>query len=294
MFIRFIALFLLGIMPFTHALSQSSGKRQNDLGTCAICKNGEHSNEDPYVKGFKYELPFIAVGAGLLTTGFVLQSVNKTKPYTEAELDNLNRADINPFDRPATYNYSMQAVAASDVIRFGVLILPLVFLSTHHTRSDLGSLIVMGLEVGAITYGLTVSIKNIVNRPRPYVYNPDVALDERTNSMSKKSFISGHTSLTAAVSFFTAKVMTDYHPNMKTGIKVAVWSVAATIPAFTAYLRVESGQHFPTDVLAGYAVGAFTGWVVPQLHKKKKRHSNYSVFPVMYYGAPGLHLTYKF
>ena len=77
-------------------------------------------------------------------------------------------------------------------------------------------------------------------------------------------------------------------------MKVAVWSVAAGIPAITAYLRVESGQHFPTDVLAGYAVGAFTGWIVPHLHKKKKKHSNYSVFPVIYYGAPGVHLTYKF
>lgn len=294
MFIRFIVMLLLGLIPLTPAVSQTSGKTQNKVEVCAFCKNGKHINKNPYVKGFKYELPFIAVGAGLLTTGFVLQSVNKTQPYTEAELNNLNRDDINPFDRPATYNYSPQAAATSDIIRLGVLILPVIFLSSHHTRSDIGSLFVMGLEVGAITYGLTLSIKNIANRPRPYVYNPDVPLGERTNSISKKSFFSGHTSFTASFSFFTAKVITDYHTNMKTGIKITVWSTAAIIPAITAYFRVESGKHFPTDVLAGYAVGAFTGWIVPQLHKKKKKNANYSLFPVMYYGAPGLHFTYKF
>ena len=294
MFKGFITVLLLGLIPLTPALSQTSGKTQNKVEDCYICKNGKHTNKNPYVKGFKYELPFIAVGAGLLTTGFVLQSINKTQPYTEAELSNLNRNDINPFDRPATYNYSPKAAASSDIIRLGVLILPVIFLSTHHTRSDLGSLLVMGLEVGAITYGLTLSIKNIANRPRPIVYNPNAPVGERTNSISKRSFFSGHTSFTASFSFFTAKVITDYHTNMKTGIKIAVWSMAATIPAITAYLRVESGKHFSTDVLSGYAIGAFTGWIVPQLHKKKKKNANYSLFPVIYNGAPGLHFTYKF
>jgi len=294
MFRRIITVVLLGLLPFTHTFSQTAVKKQNKPDYCAFCKNGIHKNKSPYVKGFKHEIPFLAVGAGLLTTGFVLQYTNKTQPFTEAELNNLTRNDINAFDRPATYNYSPQAAATSDIIRLGILILPIVFLSTHHTRSDIGSLLVMGLEVGAITYGLTLGVKNIVNRTRPYVYNPDVPVGERTNSISRRSFFSGHTSFTASFSFFTAKVLNDYHPNMKTGLKIVIWSTAAIIPAVTAYLRVESGKHFPTDVIAGYVIGAFTGWIVPQLHKKNRKNSNYSLFPVMYYGTPGVYFTYRF
>ena len=275
-------------------LSQSTGKPRNKTDYCAFCKNGVHKNKNPYVKGFKYEIPFIAAGTGLLTTGFVLQSTNKTQPYKAAELNTLNRNSINAFDRPATYNYSPQAASTSDIFRIGVLILPVIFLSTHHTRSDIGSLLVMGLEVGAITYGLTLSMKNIVNRTRPYVYNPDVPVGERTNNISRLSFFSGHTSFTASFTFFTAKVLSDYHPNMKTGLKIAIWSTAAIIPAVTAYLRVKSGKHFPTDVIAAYAVGAFSGWIIPQLHKKTRKNSNYSLFPVIYYGTPGLYFTYNF
>ncbi|OQX75475.1 MAG: hypothetical protein B6D64_11575 [Bacteroidetes bacterium 4484_276] len=293
MLIRYIAVLLLGFMPFTSALAQAPDKVQRRDKGCAYCKAGEHTNENPYVRGFKHELPFIATGAGLLTTGFVLQAVNPTQPFTIPELDNLNRDDINPFDRPASYNYSPQAAKTSDIIRLGVLILPAIFLSNHHTRPNIGSLLVMGLEVGAITYGLTLTVKNIANRPRPYVYNTDVPVDERTNDISKKSFFSGHASFTASFSFFTAKVISDYHPNMKTGLKIAVWSTAAIIPAVTGYLRVESGKHFPTDVITGYAIGAFAGWIVPQLHKKKKRNVNYSLIPVMYRGAPGLYFRYK-
>jgi len=294
MFKQFIITLLLGLILFTPALTQNPAKTHHKAKDCSYCKNGKHANENPYVKGFKYELPFIALGAGLITTGFVLQSVNKTLPFTETELNHLNRDDLRAFDRPAAYKYSPQAAAISDVFRAGVVILPIIFLSSHHTRSDIGSLAVMGLEVGAITYGLTLSIKNIANRPRPLVYNPEAPFEERTNNISKRSFFSGHTSFTSSFSFYTAKVITDYHPNMKTGIKIAVWSTAAIIPAITGYLRVEAGKHFPTDVMTGYAVGAVTGWLVPHLHKKKKSDANYSLLPIMYNGTPGLYFNYKF
>ncbi len=56
---------------------------------------------------------------------------------------------------------------------------------------------------------------------------------------------------------------------MATGAKIALWSFSAYIPALTGYFRVKAGKHFTTDVMAGYAVGAFTGWLIPHLHKKK-------------------------
>ena len=74
--------------------------------------------------------------------------------------------------------------------------------------------------------------------------------------------------MTAANTFFAAKVFSDYYPDSKW--KPVVWTAAATIPAITGYLRVKGGRHFTTDVITGYAVGAAVGYLVPHFHKKKK------------------------
>jgi membrane-associated phospholipid phosphatase len=210
----------------------------------------------------------------------------------------LDRDDVNAFDRPATYNWNPNAAKASDYIRTSVIILPIIFLGNHHTRKDIGPLLIMTLEVTAITYGLTIGIKHIVNRTRPLVYNddhdPPVPLDERTADNSRLSFFSGHTSFTAAFSFFFAKVMSDYHPDMKTEYKIGLWTFAAAVPFATAYLRVSAGKHFPTDVMTGYAVGAAIGWLVPHLHKKKKLPEGMSIMPSFSYGSRGIYLSYRF
>ena len=260
---------------------------------CFLCKEGEHQDKSPYKIGWKEDLPFIIVGAGLATTGIVLKYTNDTEPYTVAELETLDRNDVNAFDRSATYNWDEKAAKTSDFLFLTTLVLPAVFLINHHTRSDIGPLLLMGLEVASINFGITSGVKNLVNRSRPYVYNTDLSNEQRTDSQSRVSFFSGHTSVTASFSFFMAKVMSDYHPDMKTGLKIGLWAFAAAIPATTGYLRVKSGKHFKTDVITGYAIGAFTGWLVPHLHLKKNLKTNLSVYPVRMYGVNGIGLTFK-
>jgi len=290
MLFRFFLVLLVSLISAIPVFPQVESRNEY----CPICKNGVHINDSPYKKGFKTELPFLITSVGLMSSGFLLQSINKTDPFSEFEVNNLDRNSVNPFDRPATYNWDPDAATTSDYLAVGVLALPVLLLSTHHTRSDLGNLIVMGLEVGMINYGFTLSIKNLANRTRPFVYNPDAPMDEKTNSDSRFSFFSGHTSNTAAVSFFFAKVMNDYHPNMKTGLKVTMWTVALAVPTTMAYHRVESGKHFKTDVITGFAVGAATGWLVPHLHKKEKKESAFSAFPTTIFGKPGMYLCYRF
>ena len=120
----------------------------------------------------------------------------------------------------------------------------------------------------ATTTGLTFIAKNIANRNRPFLYNPEVPLEDKISSSANRSFFSGHTSHTAAFTFMMAKIFHDYHPNSKQGMKIIIWSFSAALPAVTGFLRVKAGKHFPTDVITGYAVGAFTGWLIPHLHKK--------------------------
>ncbi len=149
--------------------------------SCGLCKNGAHPKENPYDLDFRSEIPFIIASAASITYGVLMQSSNKTMPFDENELNQLNRPDVNSFDRPATYNWDVKAQQASDILRTGVIILPIMFLANHHTRSDFGSLLVMGLEVSAITYGLTLGVKHTFNRTRPLAYNENVPLEERTS-----------------------------------------------------------------------------------------------------------------
>jgi len=262
--------------------------------SCRVCKSGVHLNGNPYRHDFKSEVPFIITSGASLTFALAVRLTDNTQPYSANELDQLDRNDVNAFDRPATYNWNPNAAKASDIIRTSVIILPIIFLGNHHTRSDFGSLLIMGLEVTAITYGLTTGIKHAVNRTRPLVYNEEVPVEDRTASNSRLSFFSGHTSFTAAFSFFIAKVMNDYHSDMKTEYKIGLWVFAAAVPLATGYLRVSAGKHFPTDVMTGYAIGAFVGWLIPELHKKKKLNEGLSISPSFSYGSRGIYLSYRF
>jgi membrane-associated phospholipid phosphatase len=289
-----IRLFFAGILfiGFNNPVLSQDEVSDND-DNCTWCKDGKHQTGSPYKIGWKEDLPFIVVGAGMATAGVVLKYTNDTEPYTTAELETLDRNDVNAFDRGATYNWDEEAAEISDYLFFTTLILPAALLINHHTRSDIGPLLLMGLEVASINYGITSGVKNLVNRTRPYVYNTDLSDEQRTDSQSRVSFFSGHTSVTASFSFFFAKVVSDYHPDMKKGVKLGIWAFAAAIPATTGYLRVKSGKHYRTDVITGYAIGAFTGWLIPHLHLKKNLNKSLSVYPVRIYGVNGIGLTFK-
>lgn len=266
----FMRILLFSVVLF---ISFPTWSQESSPDFCSICKEHAHTDAPPYRLSFKNEIPFIVSSGLILGTGFLAAELNNTKPFTVPELGNLDVLSINSLDRKAVDNYSPQDARTSDYIRTGVTILPILLLSEHHTKSDITALLAMSAEVMAITFGITNTVKNVVNRARPLVYNLEAPLDERTGKRSRRSFFSGHTSHTAAAAFFVAKVITDYHPNMNKGSKVALWAVSSSIPALTAYLRVTAGKHFPTDVMTGYAAGAFVGWLIPHLHKVSKKDS---------------------
>lgn len=262
-----------------------------------MCKEKKHKSiESPYHISTKSELPYIIVGGGLAAAGLILRYTDNTVPYTPLELAALDRSDVIPIDRGATRNWDEGAGTTSDILAITTLLLPTIFIANHHTRNDIGPIVVMGLEIAAINYGITNTIKSTVNRTRPYAYNTEAGLtyEERTDTKSRFSFISGHTSATASFSFFSAKVMTDYHPDMQTGWKIGIWTFAAALPAVTGYYRIEAGAHYPTDVIGGYIVGAATGLIIPHLHKKKSEESKWSFYPSRVFGKQGVGVAYKF
>jgi len=243
--------------------------------------------QSPYELTLKKDAPILTFG---LAGGFasVFYDFN-IKPLDEEDVAEriANPFDINSFDRKAVNFYSSKARRNSDVLLYTTYSYPFLFLLDKNIRSDYLTVGVMTIEVFLINGSLTASTKGFVQRARPFVYNTDVAIEEKLRKNAKLSFYSGHTSVVSSLSFFSARVFSDYHPNSKW--KPAVWSAAAIIPAATGYFRVKGGKHFPTDVITGYITGALIGYFIPVLHRKKDKDQKVGVN--IYPGPTSLGMT---
>ena len=88
--------------------------------------------------------------------------------------------------------------------------------------------------------------------------------------------------------------MTDYHPTAKKGVKIGIWTFAASVPAVTGYLRVRAGKHFPTDVITGFVAGGLVGVLLPHFHRKKNNRLNRKNTLIPSVGIGSAALTFHF
>lgn len=221
------------------------------------------SAQSPYILDVEQEFTYTAFGGSAFFLARYMKS--RTKLFTSDQLESLDARAVPPIDRGATRWNSLTARETSDVFMIGSHVLPALFLTARKTRHDFEEIAILWGEVMIINTGLTQLSKYTFRRARPYVYNPETRAADIQTQTARAAFISGHTSATAANCFFFAKVFSDYYPDSK--LKPIVWTAAASIPALTGYLRVKSGRHFPSDVVAGYALGACVGYFIPHLHK---------------------------
>jgi membrane-associated phospholipid phosphatase len=217
--------------------------------------------------------------------------------FTETEARNLNKNDVNSFDRFSAGNHSASAKKVSDVMLYGSLAAPALLLFDSDINDNTGQLLALYVETMAITGTLFTMGSAAFPRTRPLVYDKSgaVPMREKTRANAQNSFFAGHTAAVSTVSFFTAKVFHDYNPDSP--LRPFVWAGAALVPAAVGYLRLEAGKHFLSDNLVGYGVGAAVGILVPQLHKKGN-NSGFSispgVIPLLGQAVDGVHLQYKF
>jgi len=223
-----------------------------------------------------------------------LRIVDRKSPLDSLEISQLDPNDINAFDRSATRQDASKIYDAwdlSDIGMRGSFLLPALLMLDKEIRQDWAPVLLLYLESEAIVGNLfSWGAAMHIDRIRPLVYNPDVSYGDKTFKRNKNSFYSGHTSSSAAASFFVAKVYCDYHPELGAK-KLIFYGLAIIPPAFTGYYRYKGMKHFPTDVITGFAVGATTGILVPHLHKRK--NSNLSLIPVTGRYS-GLAMTLKF
>jgi len=238
---------------------------------------GQNNGHKPFYLDFTREAILISAGSAAAVTAFVI--LENVQPFTPDEISLLNPADVNGFDRGAIGPYKEDV--AGDVLLYTAYLLPISFLAYGETKNDFLDLALMYGEVLLIQGSINGIVKGTAQRTRPFVYDVNTPLDEKTTNQAKRSFFSGHTSITTAITFFTAKVFSEYIDDNTT--KILIWSGAVLYPAIVALLRVNTHWHFPSDVIAGYVFGALVGYLIPELHKSKEGNSISILPPVNIY-----------
>ena len=171
-------------------------------------------------------------------------------------------ASLWGIDRGVVGHATAGAGAASDVLVLGVMGgAALAVVAGAPSAARTGNAAVFG-ETIAAAYAATSWLKVAVGRERPVLYTAD-ALTAADDPDSQRSLPSGHTAAAfgAAVSYL---VMSGrQHLPHRTRNAVLLFGGAAAVGT----LRVAAGRHFPTDVLAGAALGSLIGWLVPTVHR---------------------------
>jgi undecaprenyl-diphosphatase len=235
------------------------------LGPPAL-EEGQHFTIDPVTDGV------LIGGSGgvsillslILSTGEIEPAA--PTPGAQSNLLAIDRLAVTQHIDPNAGTYSTVALGAA--IGFAAID-PL--LSAYRDGWD-------AALVDAVMYGETISLtetltditKIAVRRPRPIDYY-DCAVKVTPTSCSNDtdlslSFFSGHASTVGAIG-----ATASYLAFQRSGVKHwRGWVTLATSLALTSFVsieRVRSGEHFPTDVIAGSLAGAMVGTLVPHLHK---------------------------
>jgi membrane-associated phospholipid phosphatase len=255
----------------------------------SFSQNENKETFHPYKLCLKADIPVTAIGIGGTIYG-VTRREGKSN-FDSVYVLSLHPSQLPRMDRDVTKQNNELASKTSDVLLVSGFVLPWFLAFDKGVRSDLGTVSLMYLETMAITgmgYWLSAGL---IDKARPYVYNKDVPLERRISKHSKDSFYGGHVSVTAAGTFFIAKVFNDYHP--ESSFRYVLWSFAGVATAANAYARYRGGYHFTSDIAIGAVVGTIVGIAVPVIHHKKKKKTKVTLSPVI--GEyKGLSINYNF
>ena len=225
------------------------------------------------------DIPIAA--AGTAWSLYAFSKIYVKPPSSEEKILSLKKEDINSFDRWAVRPYNGTLDKISYYPFYAALPYPLIFFAADDAmRKDYWKLSFLYWEAMAITGIFGEGATYSVDKYRPYAYSSGTQMDKRTDGLSKNSFYAGHVQVVAVPTFFVAKVYADYHPDSPT--RWVYYGIAALATATTSYMRLEAGEHFPSDILLGAAMGTLTGILVPQFHKHSLlKNQDMSIFPYL-------------
>jgi len=180
--------------------------------------------------------------------------------------DDLQRKNIFPMDRFAVDLSSEAMAVTSDITALLSIGLPFISMATSRKKEIVCQDMLMYIESICLIEGLTLLSKSVFKRPRPYAYRFDKSQNSRMNRSAISSFFSNHTAAAFNGAVFAGTVFQQRYPDSP-WVK-PIWIGGLILATATAIFRVTSGNHFPTDVLAGAVLGSFTGWLLPHIHRR--------------------------
>jgi undecaprenyl-diphosphatase len=229
-------------------------------------EEGQHFTLDPVADG-----ALTAAGFGFSGLLGLVLSTGEIRPLPPQ----VGASSLLFFDRIAvTQTIDPHAGTYSDIGLYSAVGFAVLDPILSGVRDGTDALIVdafMYAESASLALTLTDITKIAVRRPRPIYYKDCPAGTPTTSSNCEStdlglSFFSGHAATVSAIgatATYLAFVRSPRH-SPRPWITLAA---ATVLTAFVSYERVRSGEHFPSDVIAGSLAGASVGTLVPHWHR---------------------------
>lgn len=278
--------------PDTTIQIQTDSTFQNIPDTSSQIFTGKNisGSQEVYKLKAVSDIPVTAIGTGWSLYAFTkIYSKDKS---SEEKILSLDKNNIPSFDRHGADVYHPKADELGDMLFYGSMPLPILLMLDREVRKDAFKIAVLYLESMSVTGLLYTGSVYLNDRYRPYAYNSNVPMSQRTRGGAKNSFFAGHVALVGTSTFFIAKVLNDYHPDSK--VKWLPFTLAGLATGTTALMRYRGGQHFLSDILIGTVVGTLTGILVPHVHKNKDITDRRLSFTASYLGdTPQFGISYR-
>lgn len=209
------------------------------------------------------DVPVIGITVPILASWFIAAELRP--PYCAPRCD---PATVNSFDRIAAGNYNptMSTVADATNVSIDVFALAAVALAEGFPNAAVDGTVV--IESVMVANSMAILMNFAMQRPRPRLYGDEAPADERTGGLAAMSSFSGHTANAFAATLASFQVLRRV---ASPAAAYTALGVGLALSSFVGVSRVVSGSHFPSDVLAGAAIGASVGWLVPALHASPVR-----------------------
>lgn len=223
-------------------------------------------SESVYAYDLKKDIIISALSIGVALDSFLVPGTTNGVP------NELNRDDVNIFDRGLMFPDDRTLNNIRTVLRTGSAILPITIpLSLwalggwRFEKKDFDTWLTYGImyaQAAALTFGTVEIINKTVDRYRPRSYFND--------SVGKQTPNECFPSDTAAFSFLISSLFSVTFSAEYPGSpwRIPVIAGYTYLSTSIGVISIMSGMHYLTDVLVGAAIGSFYGWLIPFLHRR--------------------------
>ncbi|HET7838702.1 MAG TPA: phosphatase PAP2 family protein [Rectinemataceae bacterium] len=217
-----------------------------------------------------------AIGAGGLGIYGSSLYLEARKPSPRAS--DINASDIPFFDRLYVTSHPAWMGTAADALMVTAAVVPELAAAAFVPDFSLGKFATIGVmyaETMGLAYATPNLLKAAITRYRPYAYASTVDL---TDSELNSSFPSRHAVIAFSSAVFAGYVFDELAPDSPW--RTLVWVSGLGLATATSALRVASGDHFLSDVVAGGVFGAAIGFAVPWMHRTRSTGEGLSLAPL--------------